>query len=494
MFELPPLDQWTYETIRNIVERQDFEPGAFDFKEALHGTSDQGEAKAKLLHSIRKTVCAMANAKGGYILFGIRDKAKIANVEDRLCGIPRKGDHRKDFGDKLSALEPVVDFDCIPQLIPHPTDPDKGFLVVFIPRSSQAPHMFEFIFWQRTEGGSAQQMSARQISDKIIAREKEAWMREHAAATEELLTRLMGGVALSKGPAQAFDWNVDESTFQTALIEQLRSKDFLPVQLMVEKLPSTAATLLKEGEDDEFGTLLDRLTLAASLAVRLGKTNLVKQFVHTLTGVYRHCDGRKRLNIATRIMALGAAAVRLGHWRAARSLSSVSVKNSRDEHMAILSDALQVASDARQLEWLPQVNEFKVTAIPDALSVIEQSSWLRPVPFDDQETMQDSLCQFDALSLLQAWLGAGRNWYRANFAHFYQHRTEPLLVKLISDKKVRARALPCSDAQLAEAIQHLLQATKEITRRYMTIDWDDGRFRDERILRFLELQAATPTR
>src|SRR5437763_3567194 len=84
------INQWNYSTIHRLITQRDAEPGIYDFKEVLSGTGSN-ENKKKLNDSIRKTACSMANADGGYIIFGIKDPKKHPNLpgEQRIVGIPK---------------------------------------------------------------------------------------------------------------------------------------------------------------------------------------------------------------------------------------------------------------------------------------------------------------------------------------------------------------------------------------------------------------------
>ena len=93
----PPerIESSTWETIREIVRRHEFEPGRFDYKEVLNPT---GGRDHDAIASLRRTVCSMANADGGFVLFGVRDcHHSVAAVEDRIVGIPLGGNLRKEF-------------------------------------------------------------------------------------------------------------------------------------------------------------------------------------------------------------------------------------------------------------------------------------------------------------------------------------------------------------------------------------------------------------
>ncbi len=57
MSDLPrSLGEWTLDTIKHLLEHHTYEPGFFDFKEALSNKADQN-----LTTLIAKSACSMAN-------------------------------------------------------------------------------------------------------------------------------------------------------------------------------------------------------------------------------------------------------------------------------------------------------------------------------------------------------------------------------------------------------------------------------------------------
>jgi predicted HTH transcriptional regulator len=115
--------EWTCETIRDLVLRQDYEPHWFDFKEVIRPTSDANNYNAR----IRRSVCAMANCEGGYLIFGVKDRAVLAGTpSDRIVGIPVTTDAPREIAAKLGQLRPAVAFRASPKALPCCTDPSIG--------------------------------------------------------------------------------------------------------------------------------------------------------------------------------------------------------------------------------------------------------------------------------------------------------------------------------------------------------------------------------
>ncbi len=169
--ELPSnLGDWTYQTVLAVIQAHDFEPGYLDFKAVLTPAKENRDA---FNAALRRTVCSMANADGGYILFGVADRQEgAASPADRIRGIPLSGDLRKEFGEKLKAIQPEPYFEASPKVIPLPEDDQRGVLVVRIPQSILRPHMVypPGIFYRRGPGGHAIEMDYYQVRDLMVMR------------------------------------------------------------------------------------------------------------------------------------------------------------------------------------------------------------------------------------------------------------------------------------------------------------------------------------
>ena len=141
------LENWDFDTILELVDQSLFETEEFDFK-------------ADLPQVLDKTVCAFANSKGGFLIFGIKDQRNIPTM-DRIQGISPKRDFPKEFGDKISQkITPPVRFNFKnPPLKLHS---GNVIHVIHIPQSN-IPHMSsDSIFWHRTNKGN-EMMSWDQI-------------------------------------------------------------------------------------------------------------------------------------------------------------------------------------------------------------------------------------------------------------------------------------------------------------------------------------------
>ncbi|MGZ6365140.1 MAG: AlbA family DNA-binding domain-containing protein [Ktedonobacteraceae bacterium] len=166
------LEVWTYDTVVNLVAKYKDEPSIFDFKEVLNATHP---AKGDHAMSIRRTTCSMANAGGGYILFGVLDRKKPAStLEARIPGIPLETDLRKKFQEKIASLQRPVHFDVIPSPILLPTNSQRGVFVVSIPQSPLRPHVDPStgVFYRRADGGNADHMDFYEVREQMMYTEE----------------------------------------------------------------------------------------------------------------------------------------------------------------------------------------------------------------------------------------------------------------------------------------------------------------------------------
>lgn len=169
------LAHWRYETVVEVVERHEYEPARFDYKAALNPTGSDSTERDEHLASIRRTVCAMANTGGGFILFGVRDRRhKVTRQMDRIVGIPRRGDPLSEFGNKVKAIQPEIHFEATTGLLSAMPDADTGVFVVHVPESERRPHMVipPNVFYRRGDGGTAVAMDFYEVRDQMLGGEE----------------------------------------------------------------------------------------------------------------------------------------------------------------------------------------------------------------------------------------------------------------------------------------------------------------------------------
>lgn len=338
------------------------------------------------------------------------------------------------------------------------------------------------------------------IKRRLVEREKEAWRREFADTVRVQVGQAAQEIA--RGPAEALSWELDEQTFLAVIVEQLRQKDEIPLRLLFERAPVDARRLVDTPEHlDELGTLLDRLVCVAALALRLDEKRLFGETVGTIGNVYdlgyeieaavgpaaRTNAARLWLMIIERVYALGALAVRRGDWPAVRYLAlkrPTPVRPGSWSTAPWLRHGLTMAARSGLFQAEEGGRQISLSLLSLAKKHAEREECLRNGLQPEDEWILDSLCQFDALSALAAIADAHNlmpHLFYTSFARFWSHRTEPAIVKLLTDPVMRAAIFPGTDDELAQALRRLDAAAQSEGFNYP--GWDG--FEDPVIVAFL---------
>lgn len=144
------LVEWNFELVKRLCDQH-------------AGETDRHEFKEKLIDSdgLTKCCCAFANSKGGFIVFGVRDRSH------EMVGLGRNPEFAKEFGDKLKAV-PAIHFE--PPLVIEIPSQRKVLFVIHIPTSRLRPHVCtdreKTKFWKRTNRG-CEQMSLEEIRQQF---------------------------------------------------------------------------------------------------------------------------------------------------------------------------------------------------------------------------------------------------------------------------------------------------------------------------------------
>jgi len=150
------VSEWTFPLIVQLVDSDYYETDCLEFKELL--IVDDPTHKEEYRRTILRTVSAFANSRGGFIVFGVADRSSKKKGRDKIVGLDKSKDLAKLFGDQVNVITPNVNY--IPQNPPLeiPGVAGKVILVIHIPRSFQAPHVFQqdeaFLFYKRTNQGN----------------------------------------------------------------------------------------------------------------------------------------------------------------------------------------------------------------------------------------------------------------------------------------------------------------------------------------------------
>lgn len=140
------LEDWTLDLVRDLASSGAAENDWYDLKGQLQQADHQ-----------RKVVAALANTRGGFLVFGVTDDRQVVGV--RSAELPR------DFASKLtSSLNPSVSFEFAP---PLSLADASAVWICEVHRSQRGPHgVFQndhWVFPKRTEAGTNVTMSVEEV-------------------------------------------------------------------------------------------------------------------------------------------------------------------------------------------------------------------------------------------------------------------------------------------------------------------------------------------
>lgn len=326
------------------------------------------------------------------------------------------------------------------------------------------------------------QSDIKKIFEKRIAVEKENWRREFALYLQEAQRGSQMQV-LSRAPAVALTWQLDEEHFIGIVTEQLRIGDVIPLTLLINRLPTEAKALLSSDRADDLLTLLDRLTCLVALFLNLDKSNEFDRAVDALNKIYdigvsQSGEGRTGLalkpsklwlEVITRVYALGALAVRRGDWNAVRQLILQRPKGlvRGDFYNNWLRHALTMAARAGDFHQQQDGRQVEISL----LSMCQQTALNHQCLSEDvdEETLLDSIVQFDAYFNVVAISSQTRTFgadYYPNFSHFYSHRSDAAFRRIVEDSTVREALSIPDGSQLANLLRRLFETARHESLRY----------------------------
>ncbi len=152
------LEDWTIEVVRGLATEGRGETDRYDFKAELQ----------KVDHT--KTCCAFANSRGGFLVFGVRQRGAAGwHVE----GVPADREFTAKFGKGIRA-DPTIQYSTSLAL-PVEGNGGRVVYVVHVPRSPVRPHLptakDERYFWKRTNVG-CEQMTLEEVRAEFMQYEE----------------------------------------------------------------------------------------------------------------------------------------------------------------------------------------------------------------------------------------------------------------------------------------------------------------------------------
>ena len=495
------------EKLRQLLDEQ-AESAALDFK------SECDLSQKPALVELAKDVGAL-QMRGGFIVFGADDRGRPTGGltkgtvplfdEARL-----RSKLRKWIPDPLELLSARHEVDGTSLVLMYVGASPLGF-AVFQADGKYLLNGKEVTVFRKGDvfarHGSASepwnQSDLPYMLDRAVEARKEEWRRTLVADLARIQEAAEGG-RIARGLASALTWNLDAATFETAVIEQMRASDNIPLLLLLERLPSEAARLAQNEElRADLPVLFDRLACAAAVGLRLDRPDVVERVIEGAGDVYdvgfalmrgptpRALDASAFwLELIERIIALGALAVRRRAWVAVRLIALRRGDNHDWRYWrSWLRHGMTTAARSKLLVEEQDGRQTEKSLLSLAHHVAVQRDYLRGGTEPEDEALLDSICQFDALAALAIIADTrtvSTSHFYPNFSHFYSHRTEPIIVRLLSDEALRKAIFPLPDAELATALRGLNVIALKESFRYA--GWDG--YTDDRIRRFLESHPA----
>lgn len=470
------------ETLQELL-LQGGESPELDFKETLDLTDRHDELE------LTKDVAAML-ARGGNIVVGAKndgtpsgrftralaeflDEARLRPKFAKYLAEPftiRTATHEVE-GNVFTVIrvEPSPHGIAVIEQIGEYKDGAKGQRRLFVPGDVFVRHGTSSERWT--------QQDVLALIQRLIAMNKEAWLAEHREDLRRLLAGIPG-LALARGPAKTLDWALDEETFEAIVVEQIRVADRLPLELLLDRLPDDSDRLWTSSADssqEDFRTLLDRLSAIIGLGIRSRKNDLVSDGIRTLVTIYDRVHlrkdqlqeiGRARilLDIVLRVLALGALAVRKKDWRSVNELARQRPEEVRQQdyfswirHAGVMAARAGLAGSPGNNPGTPMVAQ--------ALDLARRVPCLRPDVASTDEGLLTSLLQFEFLACCMALSGGDeepRYSCTLNFAFWHSWRVEPAALNLIEDPAIRAVLFPVDNPTLARVLSALDQAATKV--------------------------------
>lgn len=456
------------EKLRELL-REGHESSALDYKSTVDlDVSDEVVELTKDLAAMR------GEPLGGYVVVGADNHGAATDglADPRLAGLFDEATLRakvqKYLTEPFTLHSGVHEVDGHVYALIYIGPAERGFEIIRVEGSSKGRVVFRpgDVFVRR--GTASVRWNAADADERLgryADSRRETWRREMREDLREILSAGEAGQRISRGPVNAFTWQLDAETFEAAAIELLRANDDITLRRFLLRSPGEVARLRSDQRVDDAGVVLDRLAAVAALAIELERPGWVAAVVDSLMRIYElgaDASGADQPNdrdnvtlwlaLLTRVYGVGALAVRLRAWWAIPLLATAK-PNTRD-------------FDSYWQSWLrhAQVQASRAAILDNQSGVIARArndvrrlAVLRPDVGEDDERVLTSLCQFDLLAAVA--VSAARHMvtpssYYPNFAPYSTTRTSPAFAALVRDPHVRdAVAGDLSDRDLAIVLE-----------------------------------------
>jgi hypothetical protein len=247
--------------------------------------------------------------------------------------------------------------------------------------------------------------------------------------------------------------------------------------------------------DAEVELVLDRLTQLGLLLLHHRVTDIWEELCSTLVAIFRlglpadvelrhvHATAETSawlMAVIKRVLALGAVAVQRGEFHlAAKLVLQKPVETLR--HYYWLRYTVTTAARAEFPEY-----RAKQSLIPPAAEYVRGQPALFQGFDENIDRVVNAMCQFDFWACaLVVHLANDTDVCYPNFGVYWNHRTTPIVRRLIEDPAVRA---PFGDGMTDDRLAMILRALDDLTGKvYFSFSgWDSGQWDDQVIVDFLK--------
>lgn len=479
------------------------------------------------LDIIKDCVAMMNTPTGGYLLLGVNDDGTLAVDREPLkAGTFDGADLAQAVARHVTAppvitsKEHTVDARLVVLIHIAPTATGLPALITKIGEYEKPDRRMETVLRPgvlHTREGTRTVTATDAHWDFLLQRHRASITAETREGVDALIRRVVTSMGVGGDPAHLapLDLQMDDGTFSEALERLIGRRDG---EARIKRILRTARDLISINNDDVQAreAAMDKVAIIAVQAIFTESKGIFEQSIKTLftpymavvenhAGAYRSRDAASYwLSIMVRIFCIGAAATREEAWWCV----SLLVDRRVDDYyriwvrhglvMAARADLLLGRSREGALVLiLARELAEKVPALRSDIGRIPPADDAVPVP--DQDSMLDSLCQFDIVWCIYAaashpGVSDGQLMY-PSCAALQQRRAQPAITALAVSDRMRFALVKSDpfleDSVVADGMKRVLEVA--VIQSHHFGSWWPGASADPVVEHFL-IANATPRR
>lgn len=350
------------------------------------------------------------------------------------------------------------------------------------------------VFWRDgTRSVRLSQQGFEQIVARRIAAAKREWIEEQQEIRRQEQAELQTAYEsrqVAQAPVGAVNLDLGTHALAAAALELVRADDEIPLEHLLVEVTARARARIEAGEiEAELADIVDKLTCLAAAFLTYRQRRWFEAAVAALVQIFTlgfgeepnsqrfgystFIDPREKaprvwLLVIERVYAIGALAARRRDWQAVRTLTLQLPEKVDGYYGNWLRYAVTMSARAQHLADRQNGRAIEVSLLSRVLSDTAELACVRPDGVNDDQFLT-SLAQFDVLSNVVAVDGSGHASDRVfypNFARFRQVRIQPVIDRLLVDKKMREALFTCDDEKLAVALQAIAKNAREVGFRF----------------------------